>query len=74
MADEINRYEQIQRALQKTCADLMRESAKMVENERGYPSPRLNSFDEDAAICRQAMGSPGLIAGLAKELFGEVDE
>ena len=74
MDDETNRYLQIQRALQKTCVDLMRQSADYIEKTTGFPSPDHNSWDRDAEACRQAMASPGLIAGLAKELFGEIDE
>lgn len=75
MADEINRYEQIAVALQKTYADLLAEDVKYVTRANpGYISADPTNWGRDALTVRQALAAPGLIAGLAKHLFGEIEE
>lgn len=75
MADEPNRYEQIVTALRVTYKDLMEEDIKYVSQDRGaYTSPDPTTWARDAEVVRQALASPGLIMGLAKHLFGEIEE
>lgn len=74
MADKPDRYTQVADALKAVYGELIAEDAKFVAQSTGYVSPDPTSWMRDALAVRQAMASPGLIAGLAKHLFGEVDE
>lgn len=73
VADEVNRYEQIQEALKKTYGELVAEDVKFIERP-GFTSPEPTSWMRDANTVREALAAPGLIAGLAKHLFGEVED
>lgn len=75
MTDEVNRYEEIAVALQKTYADLLEQDVKFVTRANpGYISPDPTTWGRDALVVRQALAAPGLISGLAKHLFGETDQ